>query len=560
MVDCIVVGYHESEVASEELAEDLFETTSDIPAPIRGILRSRLRIDGQLHFYLDALSYLRHKSNIKGELKDSAYDVAEVPNLGTLYLVNYLRKRGHSADFVNCFTHEGDKLAQLLAEGPLAVAITTTFYMLPAPVIDIVRFIRMHNRETKIIVGGPLIDNYGRALELPRLSGVFDRMGADLYIWDSQGESTLNEVIRAIKGRRSLSDISNVFTRSGSSWSFGGKKPESNNLNECSVDWTGFDRTELGTTVSTRTARSCAFSCAFCDYPARAGALVFADVATVERELEQLVGMGVRNVAFIDDTFNVPVLRFKELCRMMVRRAFGLEWFSYFRCGEAKEEGIYDLMADAGCKGLLLGIESGDDRILKNMDKRGTTASYRYGISQLKKRGIFTHASTVVGFPGETEESIQNTIDFLNETGPDTFTVNHWYYSHVTPIHRRAAECGLTGEGFNWSHTTMNSRQAMDAADRMFHEITTPAWMPVSGLDFWGVPYLMGKEMTTKQILTFLRLAKGTTPLGMRQGIGNVPGQSELSTFEREPANQLARFCESLSLAEARYQKSWERA
>ncbi|HEX8559658.1 MAG TPA: PhpK family radical SAM P-methyltransferase [Pyrinomonadaceae bacterium] len=565
MTDCIVVGYHEYEPldldTSQELLEDLMQDLSEMPAPLRGLLRSQVRVEGRLRPYLEALSYWRHGPRLRrGEAQGSLYSVAEMPSLGTIYLVNFLRRRGHDVDYVNSYTYEQAKLADLLARDPLSVAITTTFYMSSAPVIEIVRFIRQHNPTVKIIVGGPLIDNYCRGLDKEKLARAFDRMGADIYIWESQGEATLNETVAALKKGRPPGDIPNVFSKSGSSWSFARRQPENNDLNESAVDWASFEPSELGTTVSARTARSCAFSCAFCDYPARAGALVLADIATVERELEALVELGVRRVAFIDDTFNVPMPRFKELCQMMVRRNFGLEWFSYFRCGNAKEESVYDLMRDAGCRGVLLGVESGDDRVLKNMDKKARTADYRFGMEQLKKRGIFMHASTVVGFPGESRETVRNTIKFLNETAPDTFTVNHWYYLHATPVHRRAAEFGLTGEGFNWAHETMNSQEAMDAAEEMYEEVTEAAWMPVNGLDFWGVPYLMGKGMTAEQIVQFLRLSKDLTLLSLgRRGRG-ASDSSQLSAAEEESARKAREFCESLPLTEGRYQKDWSEA
>ena len=85
--------------------------------------------------------------------------------------------------------------------------------------------------------------------------------------------------------------------------------------------------TLLGRTVQTRTARSCAYRCSFCDYPIRAGKLALAAVDIVERELAMLHARGVANVVFVDDTFNVPEERFRALCAMMIRRRFGFRWF-----------------------------------------------------------------------------------------------------------------------------------------------------------------------------------------------------------------------------------------
>jgi p-methyltransferase len=155
----------------------------------------------------------------------------------------------------------------------------------------------------------------------------------------------------------------------------------------------------------------------------------------------------------------------------------------------------------------------------------------------------------VIGFPGETERTVQNTIDFLNETGPDTFAVNHWYYLHSTPIHVRAPQFDLTGSGYTWSHGTMDSEEALAAADHIFASVHQAAWMPVNGLDFWGVPYLLGKGMTTKQITEFLRLAKPLNPAAR-----TAPGVTAEATAEAE--SRFARFCSALELVPARYHRT----
>lgn len=544
MNHCIVIGYHETEVSGDELELALAETEF-IPAPVRSLRRTNIGVGGVYRPYLDAFSRA-HDPSPDGGL----YTVAELPSLGTVYLVNHLRRHGHPADFVNCFTYEKERLADLLADNPLSVAITTTFYMMAGPVIEIIEFVRRHNATVPIIVGGPLVDNNCREADRDRLQRFFERTGGDVYVWESQGEETLLRVVEAIASGTDLGQVQNLYLRGDDGrWKLTRKRPETNNLNECAVDWASFDPGRLGPTLSTRTARSCAFECAFCDYPTRAGALALADLATVEHELEQLAAMGVRRLAFIDDTFNVPMRRFKELCKMMIRRDFGIEWFSYFRCGHAKDPAVYDLMYEAGCRGVLLGIESGDDRVLRNMDKRASVDDYRFGIEQLRKHEIFTHASFVVGFPGESEETVENTIAFLQEAGPNTFAVNHWYYLHSTPVHARAEEFGLTGSGYTWKHASMDSTGALDAADHIFASVDQAAWMPVNGLDFWGVPYLMGKGMQPEQITRFLHLAKPLNPAARA-----APGVTAESVALAE--QRFTDFCAGLDLVPARYRNT----
>jgi anaerobic magnesium-protoporphyrin IX monomethyl ester cyclase len=86
---------------------------------------------------------------------------------------------------------------------------------------------------------------------------------------------------------------------------------------------------------------------------------------------------------------------------MMIDRQFEFKWYSYFRCANADDE-VFDLAARSGCTGVFLGIESGDNRMLKEMYKTTTVDKYRYGLDKLRER-IFSYASFIVGFPGETE-------------------------------------------------------------------------------------------------------------------------------------------------------------
>jgi radical SAM PhpK family P-methyltransferase len=539
-MDCLLIGYHEG-LRDENDLVGFDAELGEVPPSVSNLLRARTGIDGRVRSYLETLSHFRQ--DLDG---GSLYTVAELPSLGTLYLVNQLRAAGCEAQYVNCFTFEQERLSALLAQDPAAVAVTTTFYMSVAPIIEIVDVIRSHHPTVPIVVGGPLVFNLCRDLDEGRLHAAFDRAGADAYIWDSQGEGALVAVTRALSEGRSLDGIPNVYCRDGGSWAFGGRVPEASDLDASAVDWLQFTPAELGPTVSLRTARSCAFRCAFCDYPQRAGALALASSDTVERELRALEALGVTRVTFVDDTFNVPVRRFKDLCRMMVRCDLGIEWFSYFRCGSAREPELYDLMYESGCRGVLLGIESGDDRVLRLMDKRATSDDYRHGIAQLKERGIFTHASLIAGFPGETSETIDNTIRFIDQSGVDTFTVNPWYYAHSTPVHARADALGLSGSGHYWTHSTMTSAQAIAAADRMFAEIVGSTWMPVNGLDFWGVPYLLGKGMTTGEVTRFLALAR---PLTLANRMRD-PGAGQTADAL---ADELRAFCGELSLSGARY-------
>lgn len=498
-LDCLVVGYHDPAFSRHE--QRVMSRGPDFPDR-RIFNRDHLYLDGRRLPYMDVINHCLDSAGGAGPV--NYYHVGEVANLAAVYLTSYLATRGYSAQFAGLFAPERARIAQILdREDPRVVAVTTTFYLVPAPAAEIVRYVRAGNPESTIVLGGPLVDNLATDLDAESLSEVFDWIGADVYVRESQGEATLRQVIDAVRAGHPLSGVPNLFVRDGDRFGFTGRQPEANSLDECAIDWDLFSDTELGATVQTRTARSCAFKCSFCDFPSRAGALTLASIETVEGELRKLARRGVKNLVFIDDTFNVPLHRFKDLCRMMIRNDFGFRWYSFFRCSSARDDETFDLAAASGCAAVFLGIEAASDSVLKLMHKSATVAQYRHGIQQLHARGITTFASFVTGFPGETAQTVGATIDFLNSAQPTYFRCEPWWYNHRSPIHQRAAELGITGSGYAWRHQTMDIGDACDAIDRIFGEVTGSRWIPTYNFDFWALPYLYGKGLTPEQAVQF---------------------------------------------------------
>jgi p-methyltransferase len=371
-------------------------------------------------------------------------------------------------EIVNFFTYEKEQFKDILAQSPRAVAITTTYYVDPTPIIDIVQFVREHgNPETKIIVGGPHIFNnaFNNVLKEDAITQdyIFGRMGADIYITDSQGETTL--------------------------------------------DWNHFARDFVVPVNYMRTARSCPFSCAFCNFPTFAGDHKLASIDAIETELQLLKAMGVEYMIFVDDTFNVPLPRFKKLCRMMIKNKFDFKWVSFFRCSNADDE-TFALMAESGCIAVYLGVESGDQTILNNMNKFAQIDRYIYGINQLNTHGIVTHCALIVGFPGETRDTVMNTMAFMDKARPTCFNAHLYYHDPLPPIHKRSEEFGILGGDFSWRHNTMDWREASQWTEYMTAQIHNSILLPNYGFDIWAFPYLLSRGLSLQQILDFTRVAQ----------------------------------------------------
>jgi p-methyltransferase len=518
-LDCIVIGYNEVPFTRYE---QFLHTYGEDSEAYRDLKFSFLNLDGKKLDYPGLLNHVRLLAGRNGEELKSG----DIPNLAAAYLTNFLRRNGQTAEYINLFQYEKEQLIEYLRQDPVCVAITTTFYVVNLPVTEMVEFIREHNPTVRIVVGGPLINNHARNYHGDEFKTALEDMGADIYVLEGQGELTLARLIDCLKNNGDLSDVPNLAYFEGKEFHRTKTVAENNSLDANFIDWKDFGgNRDLGATIQTRTARSCAFKCSFCNYPSRAGALTLLSLDVLERELDSILALGsVQNVVFIDDTFNVPFPRFKDLCRMMIRKKYPFNWFSYFRCSNSDQEAI-DLMAESGCKGVFLGIESGSPSILVNMNKSATVEKYAKGIEMLRRNGILTFGSFITGFPGETDKTVQETIDFIRTTRPDYYRSQMWYCEPGTPIQNERQKYEIEGEGFVWSHATMDSMGAMDHIDRMFLEINESVWLPQWSFDFWIIPYLMGKGISRERFREFMATAHKMLTLE----IASVPPQQKKS-------------------------------
>jgi radical SAM PhpK family P-methyltransferase len=524
-LDCIVIGYND--VSFNSLAEK-HKPFQDYNGTYSELKTNSVLLNGQRKTYMELLNHAL--TGLHGT--DPNLNAFEVPNLGAVYLTSYLRSRNFSVELINFYNYEKDRLADLLMEKPRAVAITTTYYVEEEPIKEIIEFIRERSPETRIILGGPYILSLCADNRLATQNALLKSIGADLHIVDSQGEATLAKVLECLRtGRDSrLVFVPNlIYQYKDSNWVRTHHVEEHNSLDENAVNWRSFDSRFFTPTSYMRTARSCPFACSFCNYPAMSGDHVTSSVETVRNELRYMVDNGLKYMIFVDDTFNVPLPRFKQLCRMMIEEKFNLGWVSFFRCSNADDE-CFDLMKESGCLGVYLGIESGDQQILNNMNKSANVQRYRDGIRKLNERGILTFGSFIFGFPGETKQSVMNTIEFVEETQPTFYNVQLYFHDPMAPIHQKREQYGIEGNYYKWRHNTMEWQEAAEWVEYMLKRVDRSILLTLHGFSIWSVPYLLQNGFTVEQIISFSRTA------------GNilVKGLSDTEVSYRDEEKELA--------------------
>lgn len=494
MADCLIIGFNDLDFAQHEERVRRMGTDS---GAYNDLALSFLRHEERPLRALDTINRFHPEKHLHNA--DFLWPVIIV--LGTS-----LSRLGHSFDYINLPHLERELFREKLASPDLkTVALTSTLYTEPQPLMELVSFVRDYRPDVPVVIGGPYIAGQAKSLSAEAFEEQLRYLGADFYVISAEGEGALGQLVSALKENAPLEGINNLAFRRGDQIVFTKRETEYNVLAETMSDYTLFPRHAFGQFVTTRTAKSCPFHCAFCGFPERAGDYTYLGVADVEKEFDAIAAIGgVTTLTIIDDTFNVPKQRFKDLLRMMIRNKYGFRWNSFFRCDHADDETI-DLMAEAGCEGVILGMESGSDMILGLMNKTVRRAQYLKAIPRLENYGIACYASLIIGFPGETMETVNETIDLIETTRPSYFRAQLWYCDPITPIYRKREEHGLVGEGFQWSHRTMDVQEACDHINRMFLCVNNSIWQPQAGFEFWSTFYLQRHGMSRERVKAFLR-------------------------------------------------------
>jgi hopanoid biosynthesis associated radical SAM protein HpnJ len=176
--------------------------------------------------------------------------------------------------------------------------------------------------------------------------------------------------------------------------------------------------------VSLYSTRGCPAQCTFCLWPQTLSGHAWRkrstdDVAAEMAHAKKLFPH-VKEFFFDDDTFNIQKARTVELCSKL--KPLGLTWSCTSRV--TTDYDTLKAMKEAGCRLLIVGYESGDAQILKNIKKGATIDMAERFTANCRKLGLVIHGDFIVGLPGETRESIRKTIDFAKKLDNETIQVS----------------------------------------------------------------------------------------------------------------------------------------
>jgi anaerobic magnesium-protoporphyrin IX monomethyl ester cyclase len=425
---------------------------------------------------------------------DGVRSWASAYKLNGISLFNYLTKQGFEIALINNYSQEKSRFCALLRDNPRAVIVSTTFIPGKKPLRKLVEEIRSVAPGIFIVAGGPLV--YISYLMLQRKNqGDIDTEPAkedflflssedeplvDMYIVSLRGERLLVEALRQINKGRLPEDLPNtVRFVNGKSYDFSGVWDDGISEDALPIDWLSLpDSIFQSGVVPLQASTGCPYRCAFCNFTKDRRLTDIKPLDLLLEEMKAVSQRGARYIWFVDDNFRLGKHDLNSVCERILKEEINVSWMSFVRASTLRDVDVHLLKA-AGCQEVQLGLESAHPGVLKNMNKKATPGLYSTVLRRLLEAGINCSCYFIFGFPGETEESIACTREFVKGhqfpefKGYLSWSIYPFILTPLSPIYEPGMrqKYGLTGHMYRWKHQTMNSDQAREHVLRAFLEL-----------------------------------------------------------------------------------------
>jgi radical SAM superfamily enzyme YgiQ (UPF0313 family) len=419
------------------------------------------------------------------------------------YLSGALRAAGYDT-LLTQHTDEAT-LRKIAAASPRAVCISSTMLMSRASLAHAVARVRHVMPDVCVIVGGILVWKSYRWREISQhvirspssptneedwfvLPCTKDDIDADVFVVSPHGLDSLFAVLKELDrgSHADLAHVPNLFVPNLGGEFIPTPRASDQILDEDFTRWDLLD--ELPVRIPIRTSMGCAYRCAFCDFCSLFPQLTLRSLESLKAEL-RLIATLVRShrrrpvlLDITDDNVFVSRQRLREICKTLIDAKTGMMWGSFVRAASFVCDEV-DLAKRSGLVLAMIGVESGHQAQLDRMGKKQRTDTVRLCIETLDAKGIGVLMTFLVGFPGETSETVEATTNFL--TGLQVCNSSYRLYPlWVSPLSSLASPSfrtrwQLEGGADRWSHQTMNSEQAQRFCFEVFrHARNVPYGYP----------------------------------------------------------------------------------
>lgn len=367
--------------------------------------------------------------------------VFRFPPLGISCLASILLEAGHEVQLLDCtFMKKPEALKQALEAKAEVVGIYCMVTMLD----DCLWFSRQLRPSTRLLmVGGPL----------PTCDPQAFLEDFDVVV-RGEGEVTLLELLQAystgsdyaniasisylrktsIDGQAVVETISNpdrLFTQDLDSLPFPARQLLPNH------SYIQFGRKKYGYAITTlMSTRGCPYDCEFCSNVIFGGSYRERSSRNVVDEIEQALACGYDRISFADDVFTMRQKRVLDVCAEIKGRGLRFNWECLARV-DSIDDATFVEMYRAGCRRVYFGIESGDDTVLKLMNKKITASEARHAVIAAHQAGLEVGAFFILFYPGETNQTVLNTLRFATSLPLDYLGLTMPYPLPGTALYER---------------------------------------------------------------------------------------------------------------------------
>lgn len=250
------------------------------------------------------------------------------------------------------------------------------------------------------------------------------------------------------------------------------------------------------------TSRGCPGGCRFCIKHVSYGSSVrFRSPENVLAEMELLAGRGIRSIHMYADIFTVSREQVVGLCELILERELRLQWTCNSRVDFVDPE-MLRLMAQAGCTWISWGIESGSEEVLRRARKGIKLEQVERALRWSRKAGIRNWGYFIIGLPGETEETIQETIRFSRRLPLDLVLFHIAAPYPGSPLFFEVVERGWFRPGTRWEQVDMDRSTVLDYPHLRAEE-----------LERWAQRAFRSWALRPGPALTYLRMLLGSPSL-----------------------------------------------
>lgn len=458
----------------------------------------RERLDKQSDLLKQLVSN-KAKKYVNSNYVRVCYEIAEMGS--------FLQQENITFAYAVSFADEKAYIERVIQEKVDYICILTRYFTDIQQYREIISFVRARDPSVAIVVGsGFLVNAINKLKKTKEYQYFLQGIGADYYINKFEFSHEFSRVIQAKHEEISLQKIHNLFYKTDGRYqaTHQDRNPVGNPAEV--VDWSRF-KNLIRPVTAMKTTISCPLHCSFCAVKGRTEKFQLLDLELIRREILSIQRKGItRLIHFVDETINLPRQRFKLLLEMLIGLAQPIHWCSFVNVSYLDEE-IIMLMKKSGCVAVMIGFESGCNELLTYMNKQTTVKVMHTNHALLKKHGILTYGFFIVGFPGETEATVRQTVDFIDTAQPTFYKIHKWSCEPGTDIWNERERWNLAYKNGDFFHATMDSHQAGRLIRQAYSRITNS--ISIEHVDFLLTLQLYLDGVPLQSIRQFIEKERG---------------------------------------------------